>query len=440
MENKSSTDSIQEVIDIIEESIRTRDYGSMASRISKALNTEQSELYDRVKEQYPGNKYRGGHMANAYPQQSAAAKRARESVAARQEKLNAQQGNSRPVAARAEDPYYTSHPTWPGLLMKVLGITGTAAFGIGFLFMRALSSIPFFRVMSMTPLIFLILSVILLVFGVLKEKKASRFAKYKEVLGKKFYAAVSKLAQAVGRSESATAKELKKMSDEGWFRQGHLDEGKTTFMATDELYEHYKASMESAAQREAELSAIPPAARAILERGNDYIQKIEDANTAIPDIEISDKLSRMQKIVTRIFAEVRKRPESAKNLNMLMDYYLPTTEKLMDAYVEMDAQPVQGENITTAKQEIAASLDVVNEAFETLLDGFFKDQAMDVSTDISVMKTVMKQQGLTQDELTAFRKKQELGEGPTLAELKEQIKEAEKEAVASPVPDTTNES
>ena len=57
-----------------------------------------------------------------------------------------------------------------------------------------------------------------------------------------------------------------------------------------------------------------------------------------------------------------------------MDYYLPTTVKLLEAYAEMDAQPVGGENIQTAKREIEATLDTLNVAFEKLLDSLWYDK------------------------------------------------------------------
>ena len=77
--------------------------------------------------------------------------------------------------------------------------------------------------------------------------------------------------------------------------------------------------------------------------------------------------------------------------------------KLLKAYEELDKQDVEGENIKTAKQEIENTLDTINTAFENLLDSFYKDTAWDVSTDISVLKTMLAQEGLTGDE--AFNKK-----------------------------------
>ena len=78
-----------------------------------------------------------------------------------------------------------------------------------------------------------------------------------------------------------------------------------------------------------------------------------------------------------------------------MNYYLPTTKKLLDAYVELDKQAGQGENVQQTKAEISTAMDTINEAFEKLLDSMFQDMAWDISSDISVMKTMMAQDGLT---------------------------------------------
>ena len=112
-------------------------------------------------------------------------------------------------------------------------------------------------------------------------------------------------------------------------------------------------------------------------------------------------------IVEKIFERAQKHPEIIPDLNRLMDYYLPMTVKLLNAYEEMDSQPVQGENITSSKKEIEETIDTLNVAFEKLLDSIFEDTAMDVSSDISVLNTVLAQEGLTEDELTRMRKEAE---------------------------------
>lgn len=140
---------------------------------------------------------------------------------------------------------------------------------------------------------------------------------------------------------------------------------------------------------------MTPEVQAAIEEGEAYVRRIRQSNDAIPGVEISAKISRMEMIVQRIFERIAQHPENLSDIRRLMEYYLPTTVKLLGAYEELDRQPVQGENIVNSKKEIEASLDTLNVAFENLLDGLFKDTAWDVSTDISVLHTMLAQEGLT---------------------------------------------
>ena len=110
-------------------------------------------------------------------------------------------------------------------------------------------------------------------------------------------------------------------------------------------------------------------------------------------------------LVDRIFDRVEQKPDTVDDIRKLMEYYLPTTIKLLEAYEELDAQPVQGENIISSKQEIEKTLDTLNTAFEKLLDELFQDTAWDLSSDISVLNTMLAQEGLTEDGLKTGRKR-----------------------------------
>ena len=107
----------------------------------------------------------------------------------------------------------------------------------------------------------------------------------------------------------------------------------------------------------------------------------------------------MEMVVDKIFDRVENDPSLVDDLGKLMDYYLPTTIKLLEAYEQMDKQPVKGENIESSKREIEATLDTLNTAFEKLLDSLFQAAAWDVSSDISVLNTMLAQEGLKGDGL-----------------------------------------
>ena len=144
----------------------------------------------------------------------------------------------------------------------------------------------------------------------------------------------------------------------------------------------------------------------VLDRGNAFLRELRRCNDAIPGEQISAKISRMELIVRRIFERAEAHPEIVPDLKKLMDYYLPMTVKLLNAYAEMDAQPVQGETIRASKKEIEETLDTLNYAFEKLLDDLFQDAAMDVSSDISVLNTLLAQEGLTDDGFSNLKKRE----------------------------------
>ena len=151
----------------------------------------------------------------------------------------------------------------------------------------------------------------------------------------------------------------------------------------------------------------------ILREGKNFISHIHQCNAQIEEPEISEKLDRLEAVVTRIFDQVEREPKSAPDLHKMMSYYLPITRKLVDAYRDLDRQTVEGQNITKTKQEIKASLDTINTAFENLLDSFFQDTAWDVSSDITVLKTMMAQDGLMEKDFTSGEKIKTVAEDVT---------------------------
>lgn len=278
-------------------------------------------------------------------------------------------------------------------------------------------------------------------------ERMTRFVKYRSVLMKKSFATVKELASVGGVSEEKAVKELKELTALGFFKQGHFDKKETTFICADEVYRLYQQSEEAERirrqeeeERKKQADYIPDDVKELLDKGNEYVRKIHEANDRIAGEEVSEKLDRMENIVARIFAEVQKNPSLAGNLTMFMDYYLPTTTKLMDAYIEMDSHPMPGQNIQNSKDEIEGTLDTINDAFENLLDSFFKETALDVSTDISVMKNMMRQQGLTPDDLELIRRQQnmEMAGSPTISEAQAYMKKKEQSQIESSAPTLEN--
>ena len=238
--------------------------------------------------------------------------------------------------------------------------------------------------------------------GTVVRKRAIRFQEYVKQIGNRTYCTIEELSQKTGRGRAKVLRDLKKMIEKKMFLQGHLDQQETCVIVTNETYQQYLDTQEQAKLREsqqkeldAQRAQLPEECQKILEEGRAYIQYIQKCNDEIPGADMSQKLDRLKVIITRIFEEVGKNPALASDLRKFMNYYLPTTKKLIDVYREMDKETIISENVTKTKREIEDTIDTINQAFENLLNSFFEEKALDVSSDISVLHTMLAQEGLT---------------------------------------------
>ncbi len=279
------------------------------------------------------------------------------------------------------------------LLCIVLMIRGEAV---------GLQWLPFF---SATTLV----TALMIGKGKAKQKLTALYYRIGNLIGNAEFVPLKRLASDMGESETKLKKQIQKMMNKGYLPFARFDDAQTTLMLTDRAYSQYMQAENSRMEREKEkVEKTEPTHYGesdLVKEGRAYIKKVREYNDLIPDDrDMSTKLYRLETIMNRIFEQAEKQPESQNDLRKFMSYYLPTTEKLLSAYVELDRQPVSGDNIVKTRQEIEGVLDTINDAFEKVLDGMFQDMAWDVSSDISVMKTMMKQDGLMEKELEAVEK------------------------------------
>ena len=305
------------------------------------------------------------------------------------------------------------------ILQTVFGGILTGSMGIGLFVVLILEIFIRKSIFSLLgPAVFLtvgtLAGAVLLVLGCRGIGQLSRFKTYIKTLGKNTYCDFQALSRALGRHVKFVKKDVKRMIAKGWFLEGHIDQQETCLITSKETYTQYVQTQQQLAQRQKEeqlksqrmetgekaAEKVPKEVQEVLDKGNEYIEKIRASNDAIPGEEISEKISKMELIVRQIFKRAKEHPEIIPDLKRMMDYYLPMTIKLLDAYEEMDAQPVQGENIMNSKKEIEDTIDTLNDAFARLLDSVFRDTAWDVSSDISVLHTMLAQEGLTKDDFT----------------------------------------
>ena len=144
--------------------------------------------------------------------------------------------------------------------------------------------------------------------------------------------------------------------------------------------------------------------------GNEELDKmIADSKKAIAEMKrlddniadptISAQIVRLQQLAGKIFTQVEQNPEKLPQIRKFMNYYLPTTLKILNAYDRMGEQGVSGENITSTMQKVEGMMSTIITAFEKQLDSLFGSEAMDISTDMVVLENMMAREGLTDDPL-----------------------------------------
>ncbi len=151
----------------------------------------------------------------------------------------------------------------------------------------------------------------------------------------------------------------------------------------------------AAAPEHAEKKSYSPEVDPIVEEGNRALSEMGRLYMSIKDTEVRKKINELMRITDKITQDAIADPSDIPQIKKFMNYYLPTTIKLLNAYDRMSAQGIEGENLDKSMKNINEMLDAAIEAFKKRLDSLFEDQALDIETDIKVMNTMLAREGLS---------------------------------------------
>lgn len=141
---------------------------------------------------------------------------------------------------------------------------------------------------------------------------------------------------------------------------------------------------------------LSPELKSVIHQGETSIKTIRRLNDEIPDERMSAQIDLIERLTAQIFDSVRQKPEKLGQIRQFLNYYLPTTIKLMEQYVQLQNQSVKTENIDEGMQKIEGLLDKVIVAFRRQLDALYEADVVDITADIRVMEQMMAGEGLTE--------------------------------------------
>ena len=190
---------------------------------------------------------------------------------------------------------------------------------------------------------------------------------------------LKEIAKRVNRKPDKAARELQKLIDKGYLGEdAYIDYERGYFL-------RFGATLAPEVKEEPQA----PAPKEADEGYSGILRNIRRANDHIADEKLSRKIDRLEQISGQIFKAVDEHPEKRERIRTFFDYYLPTTQKLLDTYAEFEGTGVEGENLRAAKERIEQTMDAIVEGFEHQLDQLYSADAMDVVSDIKVMEAML---------------------------------------------------
>lgn len=428
MDNKDLSNLGKEIQNIVQDAVGSMDFHKLNKDIGDTVNSAISEVKKTVNQNFSNtsgiiqDKPRTGPAAgNTKPKSGS---RVIRDSNGRFRKVTAEEVAA-PAVLRSQSqtpqvrqnsqirPLVTSRPPGRvvGMLLTIFGGLGTFAFGLASTICMIVGTAggepnALFAYLILLP--FLVGSITMLSVGNTLRGRINRYRNYVRILNGRSYCMLKEFARGTGKSDRFVLKDIRKMLSLSMFPQGRLDDEGTCLMLNQESYEQYLTLKNSMAERayieeekpveeEQEEPGDPflTEVNKSIEEGRNYLKEIREVNREIPGGEISKKLDMLEMILAKIFEQLERHPEKLPEMKKFMEYYLPTTLKLVNVYREFDRQAIGGDNIENGKKEIEKTLDTINKAFLNLFDSLFEDVALDISTDISVLQTMLAQEGLT---------------------------------------------
>lgn len=210
------------------------------------------------------------------------------------------------------------------------------------------------------------------------KKKFKRYKKYAAIIGQSESMLIENIASKIPTTYDKACKDLEDMIDEGFFGSGaYLDISTSRFMKNADV-------VVPETKQEDTVEEFTGNYRETIEQIKLLNDQIIDENTSI-------KIYKIEEITTKIFKVLEEKPEKKNILRTFLNYYLPTTLKLLDDYRRLESQTANSASVKKARKDIENILDTLVLAYEQQLDAMFEEDVLDISSEISALESMMAQ-------------------------------------------------
>ena len=232
----------------------------------------------------------------------------------------------------------------------------------------------------------------LLVYRIKDKKRYRRYVKYEAIIGGNFFLPIEKIAQDIQLDASRVKKDLTRMIDKGYFTDTSFIEATGEYFLRDSRsYNLLQIHLEKEAKKKPDLPEH------LVEFGK-MLRELSKIQSSIQDAEVWAEVEKIEQITEQIFDSVAKNPDKMPQIRRFLNYYLPTTLKLVGQYSVLDRKEVQSENILQAKAEIRGMMGRLTRGFSSKLDRLYHADFLDISSDVQVLEQMLERDGLLGEE------------------------------------------
>jgi hypothetical protein len=253
---------------------------------------------------------------------------------------------------------------------------------------------------------YMTISGICYLFSLFFKNKDGRLNRIRALIGDRDSIRLSKIAAISRQSLKKVRRDVQFLIDKGEYGdEAYIDLGTDCFMRsmsaemdmsenTDPRFDGVENPFGSEKEKKEDSTSVPDHE----DENSQFrtiILEIRRLNDEIHDFAVSERIYRIEEYTQFIFDYVTDHPEAMPKIRTFMNYYLPTTLKLLESYSRIEKMGAAGENMQSSKKKIEDILDILVEGYKQQMDHLFQNESMDISSEIKVLETMMQKDGLS---------------------------------------------
>ena len=132
----------------------------------------------------------------------------------------------------------------------------------------------------------------------------------------------------------------------------------------------------------------------IIKRGRNNLMGLRRMSMEIKHARARTLSTEICSSIERIFRTLKEKPDQISSLRPFFNYYLPTLEKILIKYKEIESSGVPTEEIT---QSTITCLEDIKMAMEKQYNNLFENDILDLTVEMEVLTQICKRDGLLTD-------------------------------------------